>query len=369
MTGEQRETFRSVQIARCVAAVIVVLHHSINLTNDFAPDGIGVPAWLNFGFAGVDLFFVISGFIISLVAESFSGTWGSFLTRRAYRIIPFYWFFTFLWIAVSFVGHKDNANGLAGTIASLLVLPQPGFPVLGVGWSLQHEFIFYLLTAALIAVGSVRRLPIVLGCLFAIAIVWHVLLPVTRDGAVWDFKIFSLYHFDFLIGALLYRYRKSIPRGSAWGLIAAGIAMFLGAAALVSSVYDGGHVPTAPEGVRGVVRVLAFGLSSAVLIAGMIALERKHPTAYETPIAKGAEELGSASYALYLMHTILFAVLGVAIGKLGFPRSMAAAVAVAGTVFACLIAVGWYRLVEQPYLDRVTGSRRRRQRLAVDGPA
>ncbi|MFL5438703.1 MAG: acyltransferase family protein, partial [Myxococcales bacterium] len=86
----------SVQVARAVAALMVVTWHFSAVYNDILPRGtsLGTPAFLQFGYAGVDLFFVISGFIISLITDKDDFRFSEFMVRRAIRILPFYALFT-----------------------------------------------------------------------------------------------------------------------------------------------------------------------------------------------------------------------------------------------------------------------------------
>ena len=172
------------QIVRAVAALIVVVFHARNELNhrgfaDPFPD-------LTIGAFGVDLFFVVSGFIMVVASERLfgrPGAAGPFLARRVLRIAPLYWAFTAAFALIALrLGHLPGhpRASLAHIVASFLFLPalrpEDGayFPVYSLGWTLNYEMFFYVcfaltlrlararavaaLSAALIGLVSVGRL-------------------------------------------------------------------------------------------------------------------------------------------------------------------------------------------------------------------
>lgn len=158
MVSNQRgENFASIQVARAIAAVIVVFQHLEWALPASSPVVRRTPEWLSFGYAGVDIFFVISGFIISLVIDQSAPSPRRFISRRITRILPMYWLFTIAWVALAWVGTHE-APTASKLIASVFIFPQRDLPVLGVGWSLEHEFIFYGLIAVLLWIGRLSLL-------------------------------------------------------------------------------------------------------------------------------------------------------------------------------------------------------------------
>jgi exopolysaccharide production protein ExoZ len=167
----------AIQILRCFAALLVVVWHShisIRLfSQDYWPDGdylfraLHYPSWANHLYAGVDLFFCISGFIMSMLADRTKwANAGAFIIDRFARILPPYWFFTIAVIAVYLLNPRFNIGGLTGSwgqdalpiLKSFLLVPQDQQPVLGVGWTLIHEFLFYYLVAILIFLKQGQRI-------------------------------------------------------------------------------------------------------------------------------------------------------------------------------------------------------------------
>ena len=137
-----------VQMLRAVAALAVVVHHTLEQSNGaahrFSPD------WLTIsGASGVDIFFVLSGFIMLHV--SFRGTDapptpGAFLLRRATRIYPFYWLCCLGVLTISAMGFLATHHFPASRVVAALLL-LPGDTILGVSWTLVYEVYFYLLFA------------------------------------------------------------------------------------------------------------------------------------------------------------------------------------------------------------------------------
>ncbi len=110
------------------------------------------------GGAGVDLFFVISGFVMMLSAQPLFGCHGAskqFLYRRITRVVPLYWLATFVYLGLQLWFHglslsPPTPNVYPRTIAGLFFVPLTSkafSPLLPVGWSLNFEMLFYFIFA------------------------------------------------------------------------------------------------------------------------------------------------------------------------------------------------------------------------------
>jgi exopolysaccharide production protein ExoZ len=341
--------FSSLQLARALAAFIVVLYHLGSVANDLPPMEVKFPAFLSFGYAGVDTFFVLSGFIIALVTDRPGTKPGEFIFKRIRRILPFYWAFTVLQIIADHLVGK--ANYAAPMIfSSFLVLPQAPTPIVGAGWTLEHEFIFYGVVAVLLSLRKLAALPALLCGLFALGVVIHVVLPSTLGLSLWDFHIASLFNIHFAAGVLLYGARDKLGR-LPWKItLPLSLLAFIAAGALTSASYAGGHVPTQPTGLPGLVRVLSFVTASVLFLASLVAMERQRTALFEKPAFRALEAVGDASYALYLSHPLLFGVVGVAIGLVAVPPQATPAILALSVVAAVLASLIWYRFIEAPFL-------------------
>jgi peptidoglycan/LPS O-acetylase OafA/YrhL len=125
--SERSQTVLSIQALRAVAAIAVLVPH---ITSDFArylnqPDTF--PAFA-IGGAGVDLFFVISGFVMVYASERlFQRDRGSliFITHRIIRIVPLYWLVTTLYLIVSFALPDFAKNYPLAFLIGSYVHPDP----------------------------------------------------------------------------------------------------------------------------------------------------------------------------------------------------------------------------------------------------
>src|SRR3954447_23554640 len=147
-----------IQILRFFAALAVVAFHALGL----APKGFEVPESmlslaLSYGGRGVDLFFVISGFIIFYTTQNPALTPAAFLRRRIERIVPLYFFviltFTLLALTLPAIFATPGWYTPRHILKSLAFISftdgEP--PVIAVGWSLEYEMYFYLAAALLMA--------------------------------------------------------------------------------------------------------------------------------------------------------------------------------------------------------------------------
>lgn len=166
----------AIQYLRGIAALVVVFAHVASMQHSLAPS---LPVFLpEFnGFWGVDIFFVISGFIIVYIThELVSGgrTAALFLLKRAVRIVPAYWFFTlFVYLADTRHWFSDQANltNMAMLLKSLFFV-KPGFPLLFVGWTLTLEMFFYaIFSLVLWRWNAVVRVWLIVGVFVFLAAV------------------------------------------------------------------------------------------------------------------------------------------------------------------------------------------------------
>ena len=272
---------RSIQLARGLAALAVAFHHLFLVQNKaIGHDHLGFASFLSFGYAGVDLFFVISGFIIAFITDRGEFRPSEFFMRRAIRILPVYWIFTILtWIGLAFIGKGDFTAWRI--FASFAVLPQLEEPIAGVGWSLEPEVIFYVvfgLTAATIG----RRHVIPVLCLLCLIGLVNVLFY-----QAWDWRLFSLFFFEFMAGVALYEHRHLLERFNPGVLVALGLLGFPATQLVI-------------EVLPGITRVLGFAVSSVLLLGGLLELEPRLGCKSLSPLVK----LGDASFVLYLSHPI-----------------------------------------------------------------
>jgi exopolysaccharide production protein ExoZ len=267
----------NLQAVRAFAAIGVVLFHFGLLPATQLPFGVGA--------AGVDLFFVLSGFII---AHSSARSARHFLAHRLIRVIPAYWIVTAI-AALTTLRHIDVAEASGWLLQSLFYLPGPGGrpALIFVAWTLVYELAFYLLFWLALRFGT-RLAPWI--ATMALLVLGLAILPETPGP--WPL----LLEFALGIGIFLLSERfgalRAIPAAAGLGL--AGLGVVLLPAMLLLTSYDS-------DDYQGLDRVLCSGLPSAAIILGVVIAERQGLAVKSRFILL----LGAASYALYLVHPIM----------------------------------------------------------------
>src|ERR1700757_1478274 len=135
---------RTIQTARAIAANLVIFSHLFLVQARYTA-GTVLPAFTLYGIAGVDLFFVISGFIMVAVAGRDRGPI-EFLWRRVTRIYPTYWLVSLAVLATALLAPTLVNSSITTPISlwrSFLLIPDRTFPLLAVGWTLVYEMYFY----------------------------------------------------------------------------------------------------------------------------------------------------------------------------------------------------------------------------------
>lgn len=293
--------------------------------------------------AGVDVFFVVSGFIMVYASRRlFGAAHGrrTFLAHRVARVVPLYWAVTTLYLAVAVaVPTLLNRHYLAPEfiLASYLFIPMQrpdGLvqPLYGLGWTLNYEMYFYALFAVALGWRRTIAMPsLVAG--FLVIVAAGCVVPLPEPLAFWTDPIVI----EFAFGIVLGRLRENgirVGRAAALALAAAGLALL---------VVDFGRL----DAPLVLPRMLAYGVPAALLV-GAAAL-RPPRQGGGGAFTRVAVAVGDASYALYLLHPFVIragreAMLGsglaAMIGPWGF---VAFALALASV--AALVA---HRLFEAP---------------------
>ncbi|WP_269791289.1 acyltransferase [Stenotrophomonas sp. Iso1] len=333
--------FHSVQALRAIAALLVVLFHLEIVEQKYSAASPVIPALLRFADSGVDLFFVLSGFVMTTIA---AGRYGSprnaaqFLVRRGWRVLPLYWFYTSIVVLLMLVapGMANSSYQDQNIVASYLLWPQPQLPLLTVGWTLIHEMFFYLVMAALIAFARQSQLPWLLLGWAVITLAAHHLLGPT--AAPWQRIASSPLTLEFIAGALVGLYWNRLPARLA--LPTAGI----GAAGFVGVMLALAHVDA--QATSASLRMLGFGLPAALITLGLVRWERATEPSLPRPLLL----IGDSSYSLYLSHVFVISAMGRLWQKSGLNTAVWHSwLFVLLAVLACVAAglISW-RMLERP---------------------
>lgn len=267
--------FIRVQVLRFLAAALVVAYHA-QLTAISYFGGAAPYPLLEYGAYGVDLFFVISGFIIVFIGSTRETSASVFIRRRIERIVPLYWIFTLCTYGLTHIPGlaRTTVSDFRHLVQSLFFVSwlngSETYPVLNVGWTLEYEMLFY--TVAALALALARRAWICAA---------FVMLALVLSGRGTDFflqnPIMIEFVFGMMIGAFLYD-RKAFR----W--------LFAGSAVVLATLPFHGAAW----------RVWVFGIPSALLVSGSIALDLDKPYRERLfPV------LGNASYSIYIVHVLV----------------------------------------------------------------
>ncbi|MCW6511435.1 acyltransferase family protein [Lichenifustis flavocetrariae] len=295
------ERLAGIQYARAFAALAVMLSHAVG---DVASHGgSDLTAFFNIGAAGVDLFFIISGFVMVHSSAHLFGQPGSrrvFLGRRLLRVVPLYWLATTGYLLLLMARgnwHGLDASGLAASLVFWPVRNQMGsmLPTYGIGWTLNYEMFFYVCFAVALGFRLQRGLWLIVASLCAFVLCGRLIdLP----GALrfWAHPVLLDFIFGLLLG-MFYRHKGRLPRAAAILAIMAGLV-----ALIVVARANIGFSPDDPE--HAAWRWLFWGLPCAAVFAGLTL--KRGPAASPHRLLGF---LGDASYALYLVHPIVIILL------------------------------------------------------------
>lgn len=325
----------SLQYLRAAAALMVVGYHlHLQLTR------LGYMGyWPNWLAGGVDIFFVVSGFIMWVTTADRPAAPKKFMYHRIVRIVPLYWLMTtFVLVVMLAMPSWIQTPRLSPqtAVASYLFFPsfnpiQHAFaPIVVPGWSLNFEMFFYVIFAGCLLLGRRTRLTVLVSILVLITALR--LLSPPPDSAITFYS--SGGAVEFALGVLLgaiYTRGVSIPAVPAVGLLLSG---FVGLA-LSNSV--------------GPMMIPAAALPATLIVAGPVLFERKHNVA-----RVGLPHLlGDASYSLYLSHTILLSALVQVWHKLWPSNGLEGWIAfsLVAVLSTTVTAVLIYRIVEQPSIS------------------
>lgn len=287
-------TWLSVQYLRAIAALAVVWYHSCLEWNKIAD--YAAPGWFD-GRSGVDLFFVISGFIIWVTTHDAGQSPLRFWYRRVIRILPLYWLCTAGMVALLIMmpavfdrPHLDVGH----VVQSLLFIPHADpfrphqtYPLLQVGWTLNYEMFFYALFGCCLLLRAQHRVMAVILLLGGL-VTLGVMLP--SEQPIWMVYTNPLL-LEFMAGVVIgYIFTSSWRPDAAFGYGMVLLSVFAYAGLNHELLVD-----------TSAARSLSFGVPAALLITGLTTIER----ASGMPGISWLHRLGDASYAIYLSHVFV----------------------------------------------------------------
>ncbi len=317
----------NIQILRAVAAFMVVTIHAVNMTLEYGHPSEFFHRVKMWGWEGVDIFFVISGFVMVLTQDRKKRTPAAFMADRILRIVPPYWALT-LALAVLVIAMPQMFRRL--TLDASLLFHSLSFstftisadqpPLLHIGWTLEYEMVFYLIFAFCLFLPGWR---------LRIGLQAAALAVLTLTG------VFSQLCLEFVLGELLALFY--IAGGRIRGRLAVGLLLAIGVGGLLLPAVLGQSFDD-------------FLLAHRVLVIGVPALCLVTAALYLPQSGNGLVLLlGDASYSIYLIQVFTLSIIEKLL-QVATPWAPAALV-----VAACLIGTGvagviFHLLFERPVL-------------------
>jgi len=334
VASQSGPTIPGIQFLRALAATAVVAFHvRSDIVNNISAPG-SLPAGFDQGAAGVDLFFVISGFVMVYSSESLFGRPNAsltFLLRRIARIVPLYWVMTSIMLAYVLArGFAASDASPLQALASYFFIPywRPSGvidPLYGIGWTLNYEMFFYVVFAS----ALVARREIAVAAI-AVLFAAFVLVVPAKDYFPRQVAYLAdplILEFVFGMGiAMTYRAGVRLSPAVSAVLVVAAIAELVWSA-------SAGDLP----------RLIGWGVPAAQIVAALALIGRnvRFPAIFE--------KLGDASYALYLIHPGLISVARIVSDKDYLTPAAAPWLYLAGYIAICMCAsLAVHRLLEKP---------------------
>ncbi len=345
----------NIQFLRFLAAMLVVLYHAASRMpdNDAVVQGIfrlGEAA----GFAGVDIFFVISGFIMALTTTGQTGRTDSFnfARRRLARIFSGYWPFFFLAVLI-FSYFRPTHFAEVDLWRSFFLWPQPlNLILLEISWTLSFELYFYLLFTLLILFFNTRnrfRIVALLSVsLLGLNLYQHFVSASFSPENIyylpfWYQFLTSPFLLEFFAGTMIAWRLAKKPKGPAVSWLTAGSLLFLAGGWINDSMYSG----LIEQGYHIVPRVFVFGVPACMILTGLLRLEAR---GIQAP-AHFSELTGGASYAVYLSHILILSLawnLGINQFMSGWQDDIMIAAYILLMSFIAIFSVLHYTYLEKP---------------------
>lgn len=339
-----REQLLGIQAARGVAALLVVAFHaSMKLATPQYLGHAPIGGVFEFGHAGVDFFFVLSGFIITYIHGCDVGQphrLGRYVWRRFSRIYPIYWLTIIVAVAVDQCAGRSVSP--ISLIESLTLISMGDHYTLPIAWTLEHEVLFYCAFGLAIYFRCAAKF-LIAGCLLFVTSAYlytklrvvDVLLP--SESWPWSF-LGSPYHVQFLLGIAAARVVAKGNLRRPLLLALSGAALFAATATLDVTRLIGSWDRTA---------VTLYGLSSVLVIAGIAAAEQSR----RFTCGRLAEIFGAMSYSLYLTHMFVLTAIANLCANLGLLGSAPDWLIVGGQIGASVLAaLAIHLLIEKPLI-------------------
>jgi len=334
MAAREGKRLEGLQALRGLAALLVVLLHTAQMAGLFEGSNllhVAISRASTMGYFGVDIFFVLSGVVISILLrrnEKQPEAPGAFLLRRAAKLLPTFWVTVGLMVLLPTAPIADNSLGqfVAQPLTLILLVRQEALPV---GWTLVYEAHFYIVAALALCFGA-RAEKAMLGWI----VLQMLLVGLAAGGLLPKLTFFGPLSLELCAGLLIGRMAPRLPLRSP-GFVALAVLGWMLAAALTLPIYG-----LVEEEWR---RLLLCGMPAMLLVYAVLSLDA---AGWQPP--KVALWLGEISYSLYMWHIVVLMALGsVMMGWLSVTSTPLLYWGM-GLALSILVARAAYQFIEAP---------------------
>ncbi len=285
---------------RAIASLLVVFHHAAWKGEQYSTNPLH---WFHVGSIGVDLFFVISGFIMCYTVDNKKVDFWSFIKARFFRIIPLYWVLTFLALIVYliFPGKVNSSGGATDVLASFTLIPTNGKYLINNGWTLSYEFLFYFIFSTCLMLN--RPIKYLLPC--TIIIIAYTIGCFLGEVNYLVTFFTSEYLLEFVFGILAFYLSKRVSANLYVG------AILIALSTVMLFIVNINLSFTEPS------RIIQFGVPSLLFFVGMIFMEPMFILKSNKGLSRILKTLGDSSYSLYLFHPFVLVACSIVLSFLG----------------------------------------------------
>jgi exopolysaccharide production protein ExoZ len=339
-----KKELQLIQLLRGIACVLVALMH---ITVSFSQTFHSYFLWnfFKFGGGGVDIFFVLSGFIITYSNRQHIGKPGNILTfvkKRLIRIFPIYWILISFFLVIQLILPAFYAThfqmSLANIFSTYFLLPNHNM-LNGVSWSLTNELLFYLLFLLALLIPNKN----VVLWLLAVYLIFLILLPafsfntLNNHNSFIQLLLFPM-NVEFLLGILIVFFVDRFPSKWIFPFLITGLSCFI-----VSATY----YTKLSQAFSGYSRVIMFGFPSFLIILALV----KYELITHIKVNNLFLKLGDASYSIYLFHLPIEVAFFKIITKMSVTNHLVLVSLSCGLLAAvCYIGHIIYKKIERPLI-------------------
>lgn len=349
-----------IQALRGIAALMVVVSHLLIIERKYSADQI-LGDWAVYGMAGVDLFFVISGFIMVYVMWDHPRglkAASEFLWGRASRIYPLYWVVSLVLLVLWFARPDmvfSSIDAPPDILKSFALFPDTREPLLAVGWTLVHEMYFYLVFAGIMLLPRKALLPcLIIWFLIIVIFGGHHVTELRSSNPILNLALNGM-TYEFIAGAFfacIWRNGEAARKASpskAFESVFPNLLLTGGIAWLLWELAQMQNFPS--SGLRG---------GQLAIPCGLIVMGLAGRDGVKKQVWKPLVTLGDWSYSLYLTHVLSLTLMGRIWAQFKNDSILDNVVVLIIMIAATILISGIvYKYIEAPIIKAARKTRRR----------